>query len=239
MKFLEVATLSQLSCAISALSLGDCQVYGRIEAYSCKPTDDDKKLSRSLEKQGWSDSELPSRRTLLNIISTMNSFFPDYDFSTLRRDNFTICDVPTTTTTVNNTFAEILEPERLSEFIATFWKALNDTIDVSQCEIYSYLPDADSDPLSEDGKLWSMNYFFHNKKLKKMVYFTLCTASKSTEYDDDEDADPTGQACFYVGGGHHFGHASCCGQEHGLMGHSGASSGPVYSPFDAAAMELE
>lgn len=36
----------------------------------------------------------------------------------------------------------------------------------------SYNPDLDSDPFGEDGSLWSFNYFFHNKRLKRIVFFS-------------------------------------------------------------------
>lgn len=37
---------------------------------------------------------------------------------------------------------------------------------------YSYNPDLISDSFSEDGTLWSFNYFFYNSKLKRVVFFT-------------------------------------------------------------------
>ena len=36
----------------------------------------------------------------------------------------------------------------------------------------SYNPDLDSDPFGEEGSLWSFNYFFYNKKLKRIVFLT-------------------------------------------------------------------
>lgn len=36
----------------------------------------------------------------------------------------------------------------------------------------SYNPDLDSDPFGEDGSLWSFNYFFYNKRLKRIVFFS-------------------------------------------------------------------
>jgi hypothetical protein len=38
--------------------------------------------------------------------------------------------------------------------------------------VLSYNPDLDSDPFGEEGSLWSFNYFFYNKKLKRIVFFT-------------------------------------------------------------------
>lgn len=37
---------------------------------------------------------------------------------------------------------------------------------------YSYNPDLNSDPFGEDGCLWSFNYFFYNKKLKRIVFLS-------------------------------------------------------------------
>ena len=41
----------------------------------------------------------------------------------------------------------------------------------------SYNPDLNSDPYGEEGCLWSFNYFFYNKKMKRIVFFT-CRASR-------------------------------------------------------------
>lgn len=57
------------------------------------------------------------------------------------------------------------------------WLAIDDEITLEECDIYSYNPDLGSDPFGEDGCLWSFNYFFYNKKLKRIVFFT-CRAVK-------------------------------------------------------------
>ncbi|MBO8695542.1 hypothetical protein INO35_14300, partial [Staphylococcus aureus] len=59
-------------------------------------------------------------------------------------------------------------------------------IGMSQCDIYSYTPDMRSDPFSEDGCLWSFNYFFYNKKLKRILFFT-CRRIISSSYPMDFD----------------------------------------------------
>jgi hypothetical protein len=43
---------------------------------------------------------------------------------------------------------------------------------LKDCDIYSYNPDLTSDPFGEDGSLWSFNYFFYDKKMKRIVPFT-------------------------------------------------------------------
>lgn len=46
--------------------------------------------------------------------------------------------------------------------------------------VLSYNPDLDSDPFGEEGSLWSFNYFFYNKKLKRIVFFT-CRSVRSAQ----------------------------------------------------------
>jgi hypothetical protein len=60
---------------------------------------------------------------------------------------------------------------------ASLWVAINDEISLEDCDIYSYNPDLASDPFGEVGCLWSFNYFFYNKRLKRIVFFT-CRAVK-------------------------------------------------------------
>lgn len=57
------------------------------------------------------------------------------------------------------------------------WTAMDNEISLESCAIYSYNPDLCSDPFGEDGCLWSFNYFFYNKKLKRIVFFA-CRASR-------------------------------------------------------------
>lgn len=74
------------------------------------------------------------------------------------------------------------------------WSAINSSIVLRDCEVFSYEPDMESDPFSE-GCLWSFNYFFFNKSLKKILYFT-CVAERSSDdmvgSDIEDDGAPTG-----------------------------------------------
>lgn len=57
------------------------------------------------------------------------------------------------------------------------WPSVDEEIEFKDCDIYSYNPDLNSDPYGEPGCLWSFNYFFYNKKKKRIVFFT-CRATK-------------------------------------------------------------
>lgn len=61
-------------------------------------------------------------------------------------------------------------------FMEALWLILNDVITLSACEVYTYTPIWDTDPLIV-GALWSFNYFFVNRQRKKLVFFS-CTARR-------------------------------------------------------------
>jgi hypothetical protein len=54
---------------------------------------------------------------------------------------------------------------------------VEDVISVRDCEVYAYTPDMEDDPFS-DGNLWSFNYFFFNRNLKRILYFTCIARSR-------------------------------------------------------------
>jgi len=57
------------------------------------------------------------------------------------------------------------------------------------CAFFAFLQ---SDPFGEDGYIWSFNYFFYNKKMKRILYFSCRAKSKvyeSSEEDVHEEED--------------------------------------------------
>ncbi|KIJ52625.1 hypothetical protein M422DRAFT_156626 [Sphaerobolus stellatus SS14] len=109
MKYMEIPELSSLSRSLHHTS-AECTVHTRIEAYSCKSINKDKKLFASLEHSyledmatsrsypcnGSPDDITPfgplghpsARKTLYLLIATLNVAFPDHSFSSLRPDSF-------------------------------------------------------------------------------------------------------------------------------------------------------
>ena len=111
----------------------------------------------------------------VDLIATLNASFPDHDFSNLRPEQF--CREAGAQFAVRacaRHLAELATAERFrapggGEFLDELWAAIEEAIQLRECEVYSYVPDGESDPFSE-GALWSFNYFFFNKRLKR-----LCT----------------------------------------------------------------
>ncbi len=64
---------------------------------------------------------------------------------------------------------DAVSPTFMEETWAAMDEALGDTL--KECEIFSYVPDMEGDPFS-DGNLWSFNYFFVNRRLKRLVFFS-------------------------------------------------------------------
>jgi len=130
-----------------------------------------------------------SRKTLFYLISTLNaSFQPDYDFSNTPSSEFS--KEPTLEFVLKAMDNSMGSFEIYSRIKQQLWDVINTEINVSECEIYSYNPDLTSDPCGEDGCLWSFNYFFYNRKMKRILFMSCRCESQNgdsdEEYDDDE-----------------------------------------------------
>ncbi|XP_066938870.1 repressor of RNA polymerase III transcription MAF1 homolog isoform X3 [Macrobrachium rosenbergii] len=141
-----------------------------------------KLLSRGSQSSGGEDSPLEdkiNRKTLFYLISTLNAaFHPDYDFSNASSQEFS--REPSLEWVMRAVERQMMAVAR-SEFspvASSLWAALDDAICLRDTEIYSYNPDQTSDPYSEDGCLWSFNYFFYNPRLKRIVFFTCRSVSQ-------------------------------------------------------------
>lgn len=129
-----------------------------------------------------------STKTLFHLISTLNaSFYPDYDFSTAKSGEFS--REPSLQFVANAVDCQLLTSvgNRFNALQQQLWTAIDEAITLQDCIIYSYNPDLTSDPYGEDGCIWSFNYFFYNRKLKRLVFFT-CRAT-SLAMDDSIDTD--------------------------------------------------
>jgi len=197
MKFLSIEQLELFSSFLSGKEIGDRVLNGRIEAFSCKRAGEDKKLSKMLEAQYVDElsqspsmlgssplgplSESSTRRLLIDLISTMNASFPDHDFSGLRPEQF--AKEPHLAMVVSNVNRHLAPISGAGEvnpgFLDELWNSVDQVVRIGECEVYSYVPDLTEDDPFAQGNLWSFNYFFFNKSLKRIIYFTCIAQSKS------------------------------------------------------------
>eukprot|EP00475_Leptophrys_vorax_P046458 TRINITY_DN9990_c0_g2_i2.p2 TRINITY_DN9990_c0_g2~~TRINITY_DN9990_c0_g2_i2.p2 ORF type:complete len:117 (+),score=9.33 TRINITY_DN9990_c0_g2_i2:93-443(+) len=75
----------------------------------------------------------------------------------------------------------------------TLWSSIDDVIQLSECDVYSYQPDIDTDIFTDRNCIWSFNYFFYNRKLKRILYFTCrCRSKVGADDSSSDDADSDG-----------------------------------------------
>lgn len=119
-----------------------------------------------------------STKTLFYLISTLNaSFNPDYDFSNAKSEEFS--KEPSLQWVMNAVDNQLVAAagEVFNNLKGQLWNTVDEELSLSDCDIYSYNPDLNSDPYGEEGCLWSFNYFFYNKKMKRIVFFTCRAVS--------------------------------------------------------------
>ncbi|XP_055007120.1 repressor of RNA polymerase III transcription MAF1 homolog isoform X2 [Boleophthalmus pectinirostris] len=160
-------------------------------------------LAKSSEDGENPLSDKCCRKTIFYLITTLNeSFRPDYDFSAARAHEFS--REPSLNWVVNAVNSSLFSAvgEDFNSVGPELWNSIDQEINLQSCDIYSYNPDLDSDPFGEEGSLWSFNYFFYNKKLKRIVFFTCRSVSVLSGYglgsldneldmelDDEEEMD--------------------------------------------------
>jgi len=133
-------------------------------------------------------SQLSSRRTFAYLIATLNASHPDYDFShILRPTDFRMeRNLRTVMNTIDSTLYNLRPSPSMSLQLPSFmaalsrtgtnqawgpemWTHIDNEMDLKDCSIYAYEPL--EDPYEgEEGTIWSLNYFFFNKQLKRVAY---------------------------------------------------------------------
>lgn len=138
-----------------------------------------------------------------HFISALSETFPDYDFQQTKPAQFRDTDINTTLRLVNTYLAEAAEQVHLDHFTPFFewvfwfansnlssltlqvpgilerlWAAIDDTINLKQCEVFSYTRDESELDEEEDGpSIWEFHFFFFNKEMDLLCYLT-CAARR-------------------------------------------------------------
>ncbi|GER44456.1 repressor of RNA polymerase III transcriptionMAF1-like protein, partial [Striga asiatica] len=210
MKYLEFTPLDRINDFLNHINLGERTIRGCMEAYSCKHTGTDKKLSLSLENEildhlgkssdGETDSSAieylysrSSRKTLVYLLLTLHHMYPDYGFSAVKAHEYFTEESWDSFKQFFDVFMfeaskEWLEEHEGGSLLEALYKALDEVVKLSECELYSYNPEAEADPLREKRAIWSYHFFFYNRKLKRVVSVRFsCSSNLMSEgfYDDE------------------------------------------------------
>jgi len=116
------------------------------------------------------------------LILTLNaSYQPDYDFTNTPSSEFSKeLSLDYVVKDIENYLSPV---EAYDQTRQKVWESIDNEINLSECEFYSYNPDLASDPCGEDGCLWFFNFFFFNKKMKRILFFS-CRCTSKDELDD-------------------------------------------------------
>ncbi|OZJ05794.1 hypothetical protein BZG36_01270 [Bifiguratus adelaidae] len=211
MKYLEVSEFSLINDAL-IWETPESKIHGKLEAYSCKSAGSDKKLLKQLETRyaldmgngsvSPTDDQLrdiisplgsmdqsSSRKILFYLIGTLNLAWPDYDFSEVNPHQFDKQSNVSMVINSINTSLYNMGNERIYKNLG-LWQVVDSIINLDDCVVYSYNPNDDDDPVdeeSEENAMFSMNYFFFNRKMKRMVYFTVRSISPNADTASNED----------------------------------------------------
>jgi len=110
--------------------------------------------------------------TFVHLIATLNAAMPDYDFTCAKSEHFTRVTVYELVNHIKTALEGAQHLDRPVP-IADLWAALEQEVQLQQCEAFTYQPPPDSDPFLEDDVIWAMNYFMYNRNIKRMVFLTL------------------------------------------------------------------
>ncbi|CAH8847325.1 unnamed protein product [Trichobilharzia szidati] len=113
-----------------------------------------------------------STKDLFCLMSTLNICFgPTYNFLTARSDEFCLEPELRVVKHYISRFCSIYV-DKYEDIAPELWTVIGEEIVPDQCRIYSYRPDHLSDPYST-GCLASFNYFFYNRWLRRVLFFSL------------------------------------------------------------------
>lgn len=166
-----------------------------ILAATCSPNEslDDFMLGESPGVMACSESSasmgvIPDanmRRLFIDLLLTLNTTFPDYDFSSVRPEEFVEeKNHDLVAHSINSSLQKAMFLE--SSLSQKLWQGI-ETIRPQECVVFSYMPAADS-PLT-DSCIWSFNYFFFNKELKRVLFFTCSCSRPDQGGSDGSDAE--------------------------------------------------
>jgi hypothetical protein len=176
------------SCNIDYSEIGGgLVVNGKIEVYSTKKAGDDKKTSKIIESKLSDNISSSSTKTgpdlntkgvqklLVELIQTLNASYIDHDFSELQAASFSVLPVNDAIQNINAQLGDV--SWQSPSYLNRLWREIDECIGtLSGCEVYKLSDDVIMD--IDDGIVWCLNYFFCNKELKRVCYFTCTAANK-------------------------------------------------------------
>ncbi|KAJ1607512.1 hypothetical protein OJ253_2316 [Cryptosporidium canis] len=203
MRFIEHSGLNRLSVMLNNLDVGDRILNGRLELFTCsekvvEECDLSERVDREVcvSPQWISHSPIGPvqrqdvRELLVNLISTMNQCFPDYEFSLMKPDNlFKEESFSIVYNNINYHLSSVVE-RIYPNFLLELWDNIKDAVEIKYTEIYSYrlMGNDELSPFLDDGSLFSFDYFFYDTRSQRILFFACTTKSKLQGFANDDES---------------------------------------------------
>lgn len=196
--FIESPQLTQLSAMLKVVDAGDRIIKGRVELFACSK----KKLTvgqmHELQlrcPESLADSPLGplsceiSQTLLSNLRALMSLLYVDYDCTHLYPTDFERCpDKHAVVTSINHSLVQIVDRVH-SGFLAEFWEAVQESIDIVKSEVFAFRP-ASASFGPTDHALMSFHYFFLDLEKNRVLFIGSVTKSRrSAQGGPDSDSD--------------------------------------------------
>lgn len=164
----------------------------RLSASVSPPMDGDLPINLSRSSPFGPLSQVSSRRTFAYLIATLNASHSDYDFSHILRptDFKKERNLKTVINTIDSTMYNLRPytgmqtlqvPAQISYSTSASaaqtsrmwgpqaWAIIDKQMSLKDCTVYCWAPQ--EDPFDgEEASIWSLNYFFFNKEMKRVAY---------------------------------------------------------------------
>lgn len=153
-------------------------------------------------------SQSSNLRTYAYLIATLNASHPDYNFSHFLRPNDfrRELSLKAVISTINSSICHLRSssevnlqappmtddplrsyvPSPMNGWCSNMWMIIDKEMVLQECAIYCWAPE--EEPFDqEDSPIWSLNYFFFNKELKRVTYFYVRLVSLTSEINEYHD----------------------------------------------------
>lgn len=195
--FIENPQLTQLSAMLKVVDAGDRIIKGRLELFACSKRKLTVGQQHELElrcPESLADSPLgpltgeASQILLSNLRVLMSLLYVDYDCTHLYPTDFERCaDKHAVVTSINHSLVQIVDRVH-SGFLAEFWQAVQEAIDIIGCEVFAFRPVSAFGPT--DHALMSFHYFFVDLQKNRILFIGSVTKSRrSARGGPDSDSD--------------------------------------------------
>jgi hypothetical protein len=130
-----------------------------------------------------------SRKVLFNLNQTLNTAFYDYDFSYRTASSFLYYPNFEQVKEIVDKHLSATVDSYSNKLHINLWGAIEEEICPSKCNIYSYITSNESDPFNEDGVMWSLNFLFFNKTLRRILLFSVRAIHQNSSEEESEDVE--------------------------------------------------